>query len=467
MDPFLERVLQLGYQLHPDALALLRGIPREQTETLLARLPEVCGDLVVEPRHLQEALGSSESPRENGGIKVLKEGVAAAARRDFTPLFRHRLERLGALLKSRREPVRMADLPRREGQEATVLGLVSDIRSTRKGPLVTLEDATGRVKVLCRGEEKFLMDEVVAVTGKYRGGAENGLFLAESIRWPDVPYDHAPRKGSGVALFLSDTHFGSQAFLGAVWERFVTWLNTDEAMAPRVRTLFIAGDVVDGIGVYPGQEKELEIKDVMKQYEFAAAQVERLPKEVQVVLSPGNHDAVPLPEPQPRFSPEVTRLFPSRVSFAGNPALVEAGGVRVLLYHGVSLLDYFKGLGLSIEAPEQAMVEMVKRRHLAPVYGGEVPFLPREDDLHVMDEIPDILHTGHVHTVGVGRYRGVTLVNSGAWQGQTEYQRRHNIVPVPGVATAVDLETMKPSLLPFEEASRELLKKRMAARAHG
>ncbi len=225
--------------------------------------------------------------------------------------------------------------------------------------------------------------------------------------------------------------------------------------------------MVDGIGVYPGQEKELVIKDVMKQYEFAAAQVERLPKGIQVVLSPGNHDAVPLPEPQPRFSKEVTSLFPSRVSFAGNPALVESGGVRVLLYHGVSLLDYFRGLGLSIDAPEQAMAEMVKRRHLAPVYGGEVPFLPREDDLHVMEEIPDILHTGHVHTVGVGRYRGVTLVNSGAWQGQTEYQRRHNIVPVPGVATAVDLETMKPSLLPFEELSRELLKKRMAARAHG
>lgn len=463
MDPFLERVLQLGYQLHPDALALLRTIPREQTETLLARLPEVCSDLVVEPRHLQEALGSSESPRGNGGVQILKEGVAAAARRDFTPLFRHRLARLGALLKARGEPVRMADLGRREGQEATILGLVSDIRSTRKGPLVTLEDDTGRVKVLLKRDEKLLQDEVIVVTGTYRGG----LFLGDSIRWPDVPYDHSPRKGRGIALFLSDTHFGSREFLGPVWERFVTWLNSGEGLAPRVRTLFIAGDVVEGVGIYPGQEKELEINDVMKQYEFAAAQMDRLPQGVQVVLSPGNHDAVPLPEPQPRFSSEVTSKFSSRVAFAGNPALVETGGVRVLMYHGVSLLDYFRGLGLSIDAPEQVMAEMVKRRHLAPVYGGEVPFLPRDEDLHVMEEIPDVLHTGHVHTVGVGRYRGVTLVNSGAWQGQTEYQRRHNIVPVPGVATAVDLETMKPSLLPFEEASRELLKKRMAARAHG
>ncbi|MEM3087008.1 MAG: DNA-directed DNA polymerase II small subunit [Halobacteria archaeon] len=464
MDPFLERVLSLGYQLHPDALALLRSIPSEQAATLLARLPEVCSDLVVEPHHLREALGSSESPRENGSIHVLKEGVAAAARRDFTPLFRHRLAQLGGLLRSRGEPVAMADLPRREGQEVTALGLVSDIRSTRRGPLVTLEDATGRVKVFLRSgrEERLLADEVVAVTGAYRGG----FLLANSVRWPDVPYDHAPRRGKGVALFLSDTHFGSREFLGSVWERFVEWLNAGEGLAPQVRYLFVAGDVVDGVGVYPGQEKELEIQDVLKQYEFAAAQMDRFPKQIQVVLSPGNHDAVPLPEPQPRFSSEVTSLFPGRVAFAGNPALVEAGGVRVLMYHGVSILDYMKGLGLSLDAPEQVMTEMVKRRHLAPVYGGEVPFIPREEDLHVMEEVPDILHTGHVHTVGVGRYRGVTLVNSGAWQGQTEFQKRHNLVPVPGVATAVDLETMKRRLLPFEEASRELLKKRMAAKAN-
>lgn len=463
MDPFLERVLSLGYQLHPDALDLLRTIPREQTDLLLSRLPAVCPEAVVEPRHLREALGSRESPRSSGGITILKEGVAAGAQRDFTPLFRHRLERLGALLRGRGEPVRMADLPRREGQEVTVVGLVADIRTTRKGPLVTLEDATGRVKMLLKREERLLVDEVISVTGTYRGG----LLLADSIRWPDVPFDHAPRRGRGVALFLSDTHFGSREFMEATWERFVTWLNTDERLAPRVRYLLLAGDVVDGVGVYPGQERELAIPDVVKQYEFAAAQMERLPKGVQVVLSPGNHDAVVLAEPQPRLSPEITSLFPSRVSFVGNPALVEVGGVRVLMYHGMSMLDYFKGLDLSIDSPEQVMAEMVRRRHLAPVYGGEVPFIPRGEDLHVMDEIPDILHTGHVHTVGVGKYRGVTLVNSGAWQGQTEFQRRHNIVPVPGVATAVDLETMKPSLLPFEEASRELLKRRMAARAHG
>jgi len=67
----------------------------------------------------------------------------------------------------------------------------------------------------------------------------------------------------------------------------------------------------------------------------------------------------------------------------------------------------------------------------------------------VIDEIPDILHCGHVHTVGVSRYRDVLTINSGTWQSQTEFQKRMNLQPMPARATVVDLSGMEYKIMDF------------------
>jgi DNA polymerase II small subunit len=77
------------------------------------------------------------------------------------------------------------------------------------------------------------------------------------------------------------------------------------------------------------------------------------------------------------------------------------------------------------------MEEMLKRRHLSPMYGGRSPLAPEKEDYLVIDDVPDILHCGHVHTYGTGFYRGVFLVNSSTWQEQTEFQKKVNLNPMP------------------------------------
>ena len=57
----------------------------------------------------------------------------------------------------------------------------------------------------------------------------------------------------------------------------------------------------------------------------------------------------------------------------------------------------------------------------------------------VITEVPDILHSGHVHNIDVQNYRGTLIVNSGAWQAQTKYQQMMGIVPSPGIAIVVNL----------------------------
>ena len=41
-------------------------------------------------------------------------------------------------------------------------------------------------------------------------------------------------------------------------------------IASHVKYCLVAGDVVDGVGVFPGQALELNIRDVHKQYRMAA-----------------------------------------------------------------------------------------------------------------------------------------------------------------------------------------------------
>ena len=70
-------------------------------------------------------------------------------------------------------------------------------------------------------------------------------------------------------------------------------------IAGKVKYLFISGDIVDGIGIYPNQEKELIIKDVFKQYEMFRDFVEQVPDYIEIFACPGNHDAVRRGEPMP------------------------------------------------------------------------------------------------------------------------------------------------------------------------
>ena len=75
---------------------------------------------------------------------------------------------------------------------------------------------------------------------------------------------------------MADIHLGSNTFLHDDWARFIQWLNGNYTLpgnnfdSGRVKYIVVAGDIVDGIGVYPDQEAELEIADIYAQYEKLA-----------------------------------------------------------------------------------------------------------------------------------------------------------------------------------------------------
>src|SRR5207245_8937323 len=206
------------------------------------------------------------------------------------------------------------------------------------------------------------------------------------------------------------------------------------------RYIVVSGDVVDGIGVDPRQDEELAMEYINGQDEALARMIADLPDRITVVMLPGNHDAVRPAEPQPAFPMSIQHLFDSNVIFAGNPSLLSLEGVRVLAYHGRSMDDLVSAIpGMSYARPIDAMKAMLRMRHLAPIYGGKTPLAPEAEDHLLIEDVPDIFATGHVHAAGGDQDRGVALVNWATWQAPAPYQKMRNIEPMPARLPIVDL----------------------------
>jgi len=128
----------------------------------------------------------------------------------------------------------------------------------------------------------------------------------------------------------------------------------------------------------------------------------------------------------------------------GNTAMVSLNGVKVLAFHGQSIDDVVRTTpGLSFDKPAKVMRSLLQARHLSPIYGSQTPLAPEVEDMMVIDEVPDIFHAGHVHVVDLDLYRGVLIVNSGAWQHQTPFQAGVGMMPTPGMAVLINLKTFK------------------------
>ncbi|UCC93249.1 MAG: DNA-directed DNA polymerase II small subunit [Thermoplasmata archaeon] len=383
---------------------------------------------------------------------------------DFTKYFQDRFARLKRLIVNRREMLGAVPVAaiRNRGGDVKVIGMVVEKQTTSKGGVIfTIEDGSGRIKVLSTGTKgtptDIVNDEVVGVVGTTN--PKRDLVYAEQIVRPEIPVRRIPHhtdRDLHVA-FAADIHVGSNTFLDTQWNRFMDFLNGrldngngTNGILDSLEVIIVPGDVVDGIGVFPGQQEELLIDDIYRQYEALAELLKDVPDHIEVIMSPGNHDAVRLAEPQPALPNDVQRMFAGKVTFVGNPALIDIEGVNILAYHGKSIDDFVTHVqACTYEDPVTVMKEMLKRRHLAPMYGGRTNIAPEANDHLVVETIPDIFVTGHVHGTGVERYRGTTLINASAWQDQTRYQKSMNFVPDPAKVPIVNLKDMSIKLMDF------------------
>jgi len=322
---------------------------------------------------------------------VTGESTGTGEYEDFVSVFRDRFKRLSKQLRSRvnaRPTTAVQKMP--GGGDTAIVGMVSDIRSTASGHwLVELEDTSGTYPCLVMKDREF-------------ADAVDELLHDEVIH---------------------------------------------------VEYLLVAGDMVEGVGVYPNQDDELDIVDIYDQYEQFSEYLKEVPGDLEILMIPGNHDAVRLAEPQPGFDEELRDIMSVHdAQISGNPSTVTVEGVDILMYHGVSLDEVIAELPddkASYDDPHKAMYQLLKKRHVAPQFGGKTRLAPEEKDYLVMDTVPDVFHTGHVHKLGWGKYHNVLAVNSGCWQEQTAFQKSVNIDPDAGFAPILDLDTLDMTVRQF------------------
>ncbi len=386
---------------------------------------------------------------------------------DFYNLTLDKFNRLNKLMRKRPEALTVAKinniLRNSENQYLSATGLVKEIRQTKKGNyFITIEDQTGLLNVIVRKDsenrkiaERIVEDQMILVEGTYNPGetGKRGVLFADNVLKIDIPVNYETTKSSEPLsiAFISDTHIGSKEFEEKLWKRFIKFLNGKignkswREIAGRVKYIIINGDLVDGIGVYPNQQEDLTISDIYLQFKKASEYLSEIPDYIKIFYSSGNHEPVRNAIPRPAVPKKYAEaLINIGVKCIGNPAIVKTHDVKTLIYHGDSILDMSLSISdLEKDKPVKIMEEFLKCRHLAPIYGKKTQIAPTNKDWLVIDQIPEIFHTGHVHINGTGYYNNIALVNSGCFQSQTDFMKSFGITPTPGILSILELDTLK------------------------
>ena len=401
---------------------------------------------------------------------------------DFISYFRKKYVQLSKILLNRQELQRSISINRlltkKDKERVSFIAMVSDTRVTKNGHLfLKLEDLSGEINAVIMNTKTeifnlgkdVLRDEVIGVSGV----VGDKIVFVEDLYLPDIPLNKEFKKAPDEAyvVFISDLHVGSKKFLLQRFKRFLTWLNGEakseehKKTVKKIKYLFIVGDLIDGAGIYPGQENHLLITSVKDQYEAAAKLLSQIPTNITIILSPGNHDAMRIAEPQPMLSKKYAKSLwdMPNIMMVTNPAVVNIHasktfpGFDVLVYHGYSLtfygdqVDSLRRSGKNVsDRAIHSMKYLLQRRHLAPTHTSTLYVPNSEKDNLVIESVPDIFVCGHIHKAAVMNYKNVQLICSSCWQEKTDFQEKMGHEPDPCRVPLLNLQTRKVTMLNFE-----------------
>lgn len=483
----VEKATSRGYTVTKGALEILEQAeaPLEILEEAMRRLEksgttiidesllvELVGDVKVaeEPPAMAEGVEMEEAEEKRDDIVIevderfLVEWRIQGTFEEFQRYFSSRYEKLSGLLRERlRGVISLRDAMRlRESQEANIIVMLIEKKESEKAWILRVDDLSGEHRIIAPKDgvsgdspEQLLPDMVIGARVVKSGEA----LIARELILPDLAAERLEKTAHEAFIcMISDIHVGSKHFREDLFENFLDWINReDDPEARNVKLLIIAGDVVDGAGVYPNQHKELEIFSVEEQFKKLAGLLSEIPERVKIIIGPGNHDPVQRALPQPPL-PEKYRAILEKsgrsLIFVGNPAWIRISGRIFLIYHGQGLDDVIQQApGFSHSNLERDLGEVLKLvlrcRHLCPIYGETTPIIPTPEDMLVIDRIPHVFHTGHVHVAYAGSYRGVRIINSGTWQEQTSYQRSVGLEPTVGAMALISLGDLSIKLRKF------------------
>jgi DNA polymerase II small subunit len=407
---------------------------------------------------------------------------------DFVKHFKFRYAVIKNILQQRTELEGLTSINKigAKRQNLSIIGAVCEKKTTKnKNIILEVEDPTGRINVLINKDkeelfkiaQEILPDDIIGIKGV---GDKEFLFVNELV-YPDSYIDEKLRLEEDESVaFISDVHVGSKLFLRDNLLKFIDWINghagseEEREEALKIKYLFIVGDTIDGVGVYPGQEKLLELPDIVEQYNELARLLKMIRKDITMIMCPGQHDSVRVAEPQPPVGTDYGAALHEieNLILVSNPSLIEIGfkkdektgtekrGFRVLMYHGASfhlIINEIDDLRMAKahDNPTRVMKYLLKRRHLSPVHSFN-PYVPHpERDPMVIDIVPDILATGDLHKSDIDIYNNILLIASSCWQATTPFEEKVGNHPDPCKVPVLSLKTRRLRILDFSGKAQE------------
>ena len=470
--------LNKNYEYAKELAKNLSGNLKESVEKTLIKLGITLE--IKKERQIREVKIKSNEESPSIKYKIIAPEFSNEKKievKDFVGHFRSRYQQIQRILLNRQGLNNLTSInkiPIGTRQKFTIIGIVAEKRVTKnKNLIIKFEDLTGEVSALVKNEsESFLnaselqLDDVVAV--KCSGNRE--ITFVHEIIYPDaILLEKTKFDKEAYIAFISDIHAGSKKHLKKEFQNFVYWLNSDNELAKKIEYIFFVGDNVDGVGIFPGQENSLEIKNLREQYNLLAAYLDKIPKRIAMFMCPGQHDSVRVMEPQPpideHYGADLYEI--SNLVLVPNPCMVKLlegdKEFRILMYHGGSihaLINEIEELRLmkAHNCPAKAIKHMLKRRHLAPMHGvsPQIVYVPcAEKDPMVIEEVPNILCTGEVHRVDIERYNGILIITGSCWQSQTAFEEKLGNIPDPCKVPLFNLKTSEMKILDFLDEFKE------------
>jgi len=278
----LKYALNRGFQIHPDAFEILKAVPSTALEKVIKGMVRENSRqrrFQITSDDLESYLGLKDDGDNavESDLAVVSDPTGhtttAAGVDGYGALFRSRYDKLLRIVSERPEarqlkPISGAANQAKEGGEVSVGGLVQYKEAERGRAKLGIEDPSGVLSAPAYGGDLqeavggLLQDQFVMAKLGY---GPSGMLVKDIIQ-PDIPARTPRRSGSeAYAILISDLHVGSKYFMENEFREFVSWLSKPDTVARRTRFLLICGDVVDGVGIYKDQDRELVLQTVEEQ----------------------------------------------------------------------------------------------------------------------------------------------------------------------------------------------------------
>lgn len=456
------------------------GFSDDKIESIKKLKIELGLSIEISREDKKETLSVEEETNESF-VKIISAGNSFSKKfevKDFVNYFKNRFVEMRGILQERPELTNLVSINKISGdkQGISIIGSVLDKKVTKNNNiLLDVEDVTGRIKVIVGSNKKEAFEKAEnlcldSVLG-FKGSGNREVFFANEIFFPDVAlFEKKFSPEEEYALFISDIHVGSKLFLEKDFLNFIDYLNgkfLDSPESKKIKYLFVVGDLVAGVGVYPNQEKDLLIKDIEGQYAWFAELIGKIRSDIKIIIIPGNHDCVRLAEPQPildeKYAWPIYNL--KNVILAPNPSMINIGakknfpGFDVLAYHGFSFFYYASTIPKlivqdSANSPDKIMTYLLQQRHLAPTHSS-VQHIPMEKDPLIIRSVPDIFASGHTHAGTISTYNNVLIISSSCWEDLTPIQEKFGSKPNFCKVPMFNLKTRAIKMLDFEDSEHK------------